>query len=284
MSFISKQKITGLRLANNWQGLAVEKWSNFAFKSGQLLESPNLIFKSDANSITILKQVENKGEKILFVVKKNTSYDRLKNLGDLLRPPKAVRNFHTALELKDKKIDVAEPVAALWRKKGIQCLENIYITEFCQGSLSLYDVARGKGAEIISRFSVRKVVIQRIAELVAKLHKSGYWHRDSKAGNFIVYKSEDGAYKAKLVDLDGIKRNIFGLQKNHIRTLSKLAETLTLFKAVNFTDLYRGFLYYCDAMGKSSDEAGKLFRKVERAAVAARLLTIVSDSYELKKK
>jgi len=284
MNSFSKQKVAELRLADNWQGLTVEKWSNLVFEPGKLIEKPARVFKSENGKAAVLKQIESKGEKILFVVKKSTSHDRLKNLGDLFRPPKAVRNFHIALELKNRDIDVAEPVAGLWRKKGIQCLENIYITEFCQGSLNLYDVAFGKDAEIISGFRARKAVIQRVAELIAKLHKSGFWHRDPKAGNFIVYKSEDGAYKVKLIDLDGIKRNIFSRQKKHIRTLSGLAETLIRFKAVNFTDLCRGFLYYCNAMGISGDEAKELFRKVERATVAARLLTIVSDSYELKEK
>ena len=284
MNSFSKQRIAGLRLPDNWQGLAVEKWSNFAFKPGRLLERPDFVFKSDADNITVLKQVEGSGKKISLVVKKTASYSRLKNLADLFRPPKAVRNLHTAVELKNKEIDVAEPVAALWHKRGLQYLENIYITEFCQSSLSLYDVAFGRNKEILSNFRTRKAIIQQVAELIAKLHKSGFWHRDSKAGNFIVYKDEKDVYRVKLIDLDGIKRNLFNRQNNHIRGLSKLAETLTRFKAVNFTDLCRGFLFYCDAMKINDVQARKLFHKVERLTVATRLLTIVSDSYELKTK
>jgi tRNA A-37 threonylcarbamoyl transferase component Bud32 len=284
MDSFSKQKIAGLRLSDNWQGLAVEKWSNFAFKPARLLEKPDLVFKSDADNITVLKQVENSGKKISLVVKKTVSCNRLKNLALFFRPPKAVRNLHIAIGLKDKEIDVAEPVAALWHKRGLQYLENIYITEFCPGSLSLYDIAFGRNKEILSNFRTRKAVIQQIAGLIAKLHKSGFWHRDSKAGNFIVYKSEDGSYKVKLVDLDGIKLNLFSKGGKQVRTLSKLAETLTRFKAVNFTDLYRGFLFYCNAMRIDDVQARKLFHKVERLTVAARLLTIVSDSYELKTK
>jgi serine/threonine protein kinase len=284
MDSFSKQKIAGLRLSDNWQGLAVEKWSNFAFKPARLLEKPDLVFKSDADNITVLKQVESSGKKISLVVKKTVSCNRLKNLALFFRPPKAVRNLHIAIGLKDKEIDVAEPVAALWHKRGLQYLENIYITEFCQGSLSLYDVAFGRNKEILSNFRIRKAVIQQIAELIAKLHKSGFWHRDSKAGNFIVYKSEDGSYRVKLVDLDGIKLNLFNKGKKQVRTLSKLAETLARFKTVNFTDLCRGFLFYCNAMKIDDAQARELFHKVERLTVATRLLTIVSDSYELKTK
>jgi tRNA A-37 threonylcarbamoyl transferase component Bud32 len=284
MDSFSKQKITGLRLFDNWQGLAVEQWSDFAFKPGQLLEKPDLVFKSEADNITVLKQVESGGKKISFVVKKTISCSRLKNLAMLFGPPKAVRNLHIAIELKNRKIDVAEPVAALWRKRGLQYLENIYITEFCQGSLNLYDVAFGRNKEILSNFRIRKAIIQQVADLIAKLHKSDFWHRDSKAGNFIVYKSKEDSYKVKLVDLDGIKLNLFNKEEKQVRTLSKIAETLTRFKAVNFTDLYRGFLFYCDAMNIDNVRARELFHKVERLTVATRLLTIVSDSYGLKTK
>ncbi len=118
---------------------------------------------------------------------------------------------------------------------------------------------------------------------MAKLNKANFRHRDPKAGNFIIYK-DAGIYRVKLIDLDGIKQDSTDRQENNVRTLSKLAETLIRFKAVNFTDLYRGFRYYCKAMGIGEAEAKKLFGKVERTTVAMRLLTTTSDSYKLKNK
>jgi serine/threonine protein kinase len=144
--------------------------------------------------------------------------------------------------------------------------------------LNLYEVVSGKDKEIITDFSARKAVIRQIAEIIARLHKSNFWHRDPKAGNFILCK-DGGIYRVKLIDLDGIKQDSSSRPENHIRTLAKLAEPLTRYKAVNFTDLFRGFLIYCSAMGISGDEARELFRKVERATVATRLLTTASDSY-----
>jgi tRNA A-37 threonylcarbamoyl transferase component Bud32 len=278
------EKVKGLTLSDGWNGLAVEEWSDFIFKPWQLLESPTLVFKSEDENITALKQVEHGGKKVSIVVKKAVCRNRLKNLSAVFIPPKAVRNFRIAFDLMDKGIDVAEPIAALWRKKGLQSLENIHISEFSQDSLNLYDVAFGKNKEIITSFRVRKDIIRQVAALIAKLHKSWLWHRDSKAGNFIVYKSGDGSYKVKLIDLDGIKPNLFNKQKYRVRTLSKLAETLSRFKTVNFTDLYRGFLVYCDEMQIDRGQIRQLFDKVERVAVALRLLTIISDSYKLKEK
>jgi tRNA A-37 threonylcarbamoyl transferase component Bud32 len=166
-------------------------------------------------------------------------------------------------------------VAALWHKKE----GSIYITEYIKNSLNLYEVISGKDKEILTNFFARKTVIRQIAEIIAKLHKSNFWHRDPKAGNFIIYK-DGGIYRVKLIDLDGIKQDSSRQPENHIRTLAKLAETLTRYKAVNFTDLFRGFLIYCSAMGINGDETRELFRKVERATVAVRLHTTVTDSYE----
>lgn len=269
------QVIVKLKLLSGWKGVAVEKWSDFAFEPEKLVEKPDLIFKSENGNITALKQIESNGRKTFFVVKKTVNRTGIRALADFLRAPKSLRNFYLAILLKQKSIEVAEPVAALWSRKN----GNIYITEYIQNSLNLYDVAAGKNKEILTNFSTRKTVIRQVAEIVAKLHKSNFWHRDSKAGNFIIYK-DSNIYRVKLIDLDGIKQDSVSRQENHIRTLSRLAETLTRYKNVNFTDLYRGFLFYCAAMGFDKVEAKKFFREVERATVATRLLTVVSDSYE----
>ena len=280
MSFDIKQKITRLRLAGNWQGVVAEEWSNFAFDPDRLLENPAVVFKSDKGNITALKEIDNNGGKNYFVVKKAVRCTGRRAFADFARSPKSVRNFRLAAILKLKGLEVAEPVAALWnRQKG-----SIYITEYIQNSLNLYDIVFGKNKEILANFSIRKTVIKRTAEIVAKLHKSNYWHRDSKAGNFIVYKDNSGEYKIKLIDLDGIKKSIVVREKNCLRTLSRLAETLTRFNTVNFTDLYRGFLCYCSVMGISSVQARNLFYKTEKLTVATRLLTIIADSYKIKDK
>lgn len=267
--------IVELKLPGGWKGAALEKWSDLVFEPEKLTEKPELVFKLEKGNITAIKKIEYKGKKISFVVKKTVKPRGLKALAEILRAPKSLRNFYLAILLKQKGIEVAEPVAALWSKKE----GSIYITEYIQNSLNLYEVVSGKDKEIIKNFSARKAVIRQVAEIIAKLHKSNFWHRDPKAGNFIIYK-DGGIYRVKLIDLDGIKQDLSRRPENHIRTLARLAETLTRYKAVNFTDLFRGVLFYCSAMGISDDEARELFRKVERATVAARLLTITSDSYE----
>ena len=271
--------LVDLKLPGGWKGVAVEKWSAIAFEPEKLTENPDRVFKSENANFTVLKQIETSGKKISFVIKKTVKRSGIRAVADFLRAPKSLRNFYLAVLLKQKNIEVAEPVAALWHRK----YGSIYITEYIPDSLDLYDIAFGKNRGILANFPIRKTVIRQVAQIIAKLHKSNFWHRDSKAGNFIIYK-DGGIYRVKLIDLDGIKQDSGLRQENHIRTLSKLAETLLRFKTVNFTDLYRAFCIYCDAMKIDSGDAKELLRKVERAAVAARLVTIMSDSYKLKDK
>ncbi len=271
MNFLKPIILVDLKLPAGWKGVAVEKWSNLNFEPEKLTQNPDKIFKSDNGSITALKKI---GEND-FVIKKTAAGAGLKAVANLFRAPKSLKNFYLAVLLKQKGIEVAEPVAALWHKtRG-----NIYITEYIPGSLDLYNVAFGKDAKILTDFSARKAVIRQTAHMIAKLHKADFWHRDAKAGNFIVY-NDTSTYKAKLIDLDGIKQNPKRRSQNRIRTLAKLAETLMRFKTVNFTDLYRGFLFYCDEMTITGPDVKRLWHKLERTTVAARLTTVISDSYK----
>lgn len=271
--------IEKLTLPAGWKGVALEKWSALAFDPEKLTQNPLRVFKSENANITVLKQIEIGGKKTSFVIKKTAKHTGIRAFADLFRAPKSLRNFYLAVLLKQKNIEVAEPVAALWHRK----FGTIYITEYIPDSLDLYDVAFGKKPEILADFQIRKTVIKHLAQIIAKLHQLDFWHRDSKAGNFIIYK-DNGVYKARLVDLDGIKRDLTHSRRNHIRTLSKLAETLIRFKTINFSDLYRAFCIYCDAMNMTADEAKEFLRRAERMTVAARFVTVMSDSYKLKDK
>ncbi len=273
------RKLIKLNLSNGWKGVAVWKWSDLVFDPAELPQNPSQVFKSDkSGNCAVLKQIDGANGKIPFVVKKITVNSEIKKLVDLFRGTKALRNFKFALLLKAKGIEPAEPVAALWNGN-----ENIYVTEYIPNSMSLYDVAGGQNSEVLNKLPARKAVIRQIAEIIAKLHKAGFWHRDSKAGNFIISKDDDG-YKAKLIDLDGIKYNFFGCEEKQVRTLANLAKSLVRFKTVNLADFYRGFTIYCNAMGIAKAQSKSLFCKIERATVEMRLEMVLEDAVKFEKK
>ncbi|HBG27028.1 MAG: hypothetical protein A2Y10_04410 [Planctomycetes bacterium GWF2_41_51] len=268
---MESQRIIKLKLTQNWNAVADDKWSDLSFNPEGLTLNPLQIFKSENGNFTILKEIQ----KRKVVVKKTANRTGVRGIVDAIRTPKSLRNFKTAQVLKQKNIEAAEPVAALWHKS----LGNIYVTEYIENSLNLYEIAFGKNPEILNSFSARKSIIKETAELVAKLHKAGLWHRDPKAGNFIVYK-DNGNYKVKLIDLDGIKPNIIDSRERRTRTLANLAKTLTRFKTVNLADLYRGLKIYCDKM--EINGVRSLFHKLERTTVAMRLLTVLEESKKFK--
>ncbi|OQA02187.1 MAG: Lipopolysaccharide kinase (Kdo/WaaP) family protein [Planctomycetes bacterium ADurb.Bin401] len=268
---MESQRIIKLKLAPNWKGIANAGWSDLCFDPQELFSNPIKVFKSEKGNITVLKEIQNRK----IVVKKTNNRTGIRGLVDAIRTPKSLRNFKTAQVLKNKSIETAEPVAAFWHSgKG-----NIYVTQYIEDSQNLYDIAFGRNAQVSESISERKAIIKETADLLAKLHKNGLWHRDPKAGNFIVYKT-GGAYKVKLVDLDGIKRNIIDSSEKKIRTLANLAKTLIRFKKVNLADLYRGLKIYCDRMQIS--DVRRFFHKVERTTVAMRLLNVLEESRNFK--
>jgi serine/threonine protein kinase len=277
MDSVISKKIIKLKPIGGWKGVLVRKWSDLVFDPVELTKNPSQIFKSENGNITSLKEIKWANGNIPFVVKKTASSTLTKRLINFFRTPKSLKNFKIALLLKQNEIEVAEPVAAFWNSHH----ENIFISEYIPNSMNLYEVAFGKNTEIVKNFSARKAVIRQVAQILAKLHKEGFWHRDSKAGNFIIYKDDTG-YKAKLIDFDGIKPNIFSDGEKKIRTLANLAKSLTRFKSVNITDLYRGFMIYCQAMRIHGVHARLLFNKIERATVALRLLMVLEESKNIK--
>jgi serine/threonine protein kinase len=271
--------IIELKLSDSWKGLVVRKWSALGFVPAELTKNPEQVFKSDKfGNCAVLKKIDSGSGKVPFVVKKIIAGSGLKKLVDFLRGAKSLRNFRLALALKSKGIQTAEPVAAFWNGD-----ENIYVTEYIPNSMSLYEVVWLKNSEALKDFSVRRAVIRQVADVIARFHKAGFWHRDSKAGNFIISKDADG-FNARLIDLDGIKYNFFGCQCRQIRTLANLAKSLTRFKTVNITDFYRGFVIYCNAMGISRSQYKPLFGKIERATVQMRLQMVLQEAEKFKKK
>jgi tRNA A-37 threonylcarbamoyl transferase component Bud32 len=116
---------------------------------------------------------------------------------DLVRSPKARLEFEHALELRDRGIDVVEPLA--WARTAGRWPGDSWI------------VTRGRDAipfsDWINRpFSPtdRQELARAIARFFARLHDAGVIHPDPHPGNLLVETDSEGAPRFVLIDLHAV--------------------------------------------------------------------------------
>ncbi|MCK5225914.1 MAG: protein kinase, partial [Planctomycetes bacterium] len=236
-------------------------WLDCLSEPQSLFEETETILKEENGNLVAVKKLKMDGKQIKVVIKRHRSGKGLRNFFRSLQPGKAIRNFKTAAKLIDSNIPTAMPLAAICKREKFLIRENIYITEYVENSCSLYDFANQK-----TNFKSRRQICRQVAELLASLCKNGLWHRDAKASNFLVCKDNDEQYRVVLVDMDGIKRNIFRKERNQLRCLWQLAASVMNVPNVNRTDYFRVFRAYCDLTGIEHQQRKQLFYKLAKKA------------------
>ncbi len=266
------RKVVSLQLNNCFSGRAMASsksgsvfsradWLDCLSEPQSLFEETETILKEENGNLVAVKKLKMDGKQIKVVIKRHRSGKGLRNFFRSLQPGKAIRNFKTAAKLIDSNIPTAMPLAAICKREKFLIRENIYITEYVENSCSLYDFANQK-----TNFKSRRQICRQVAELLASLCKNGLWHRDAKASNFLVCKDNDEQYRVVLVDMDGIKRNIFQRSKKQLRCLWQLAASVMNVPNVNRTDYFRVFRAYCDLTGIEHQQRKQLFYKLAKKA------------------
>ena len=266
------RKVVSLQLNNCFSGRAMASsksgsvfsradWLDCLSEPQSLFEETETILKEENGNLVAVKKLKMDGKQIKVVIKRHRSGKGLRNFFRSLQPGKAIRNFKTAAKLIDSNIPTAMPLAAICKREKFLIRENIYITEYVENSCSLYDFANQK-----TNFKSRRQICRQVAELLASLCKNGLWHRDAKASNFLVCKDNDEQYRVVLVDMDGIKRNIFRKERNQLRCLWQLAASVMNVPNVNRTDYFRVFRAYCDLTGIEHQQRKQLFYKLAKKA------------------
>lgn len=259
----------------------VEDWIQCLADPDSLCRSNGETLKADAGVIVSVKKLRISSKNLAVVVK---SQHRGPNLGNLLRslmPARALRNFRTAMRLYHSNVPVARPLAALWQKSGPFTTRSIFITEYVRGPGNLHTFLRDNFTLLEQPASaLKKDLSSQIADIFASLHNASLWHRDAKAGNFLVHQNDRGQYKLVLVDMDGIKRYGFRHQSQRFRCLTKLASTLLWHRSINMTDYLRTFTMYSNLTGLGHSKRRRIFRTLSCQAIATRLLTVAKSAME----
>ena len=259
--------------------LAEEDWKRILCSPQSMIEDPEKVLKSDGSTIVAVKNLKFANNDLPVVVKYERVSKGFKGFFRSLLPAKAILNFNTATMLWRKDIPAVRPLAALQQKKGIFTTASIYITEYDPTSENLHSFLLDHEMKTGSDQALKNSLSIQVADILAGLHNNGLWHRDAKAGNFLVTTSADSSQpKLALVDMDGIKAYAFGRYNCRIRSLSKLASTLLWCGSLYSTDYMRCFARYCRLTKLNDTRRRNALRTISAKAIAMRMLTMAREA------
>jgi len=265
--------------------ISADDWKAVLKGLENLLESPKKVLKSDGSTTVAIYDLDISGKIIPVVIKSHIFKPSIKNIICRSFRDKSFRNFLTADKLCDNQIPVIFPLAALKQKQGLSTIKSVYVTEYSVNSSNLHDFISdnlSNSSPDVRSFEIKKQLGSQIAAIFAGLDKAGLWHRDAKAGNFLVTCKSQTDLKVSLVDMDGIKRNVFRTDNKRYRGLAKLASTLNFSGAINMTDYLRSFMIYCNLTSIYKSKCRVVFRRISRLAPAMRLMTLAKSAMNTK--
>ncbi len=265
--------------------LSEDDWKRILCSPQSLIEDSEKVLKSDGSTVVAVKHLKFTDNDLPVVIKYERVSRGFKGFFRSLLPAKAILNFNTATLLCRKGIPAVRSLAALQKKKGIFTTTSIYITEYDPTSENLHSFLAEHDLKTGSdqRAFKNSLSIQ-VSDILAGLHNSGLWHRDAKAGNFLVTTSADSSQpKLALVDMDGIKTYTFGRYNCRVRSLSKLASTLLWCGSLYSTDYMRCFSRYCRLTKLNGIRRRSAMRTISAKAIAMRMLTMAREAMAISK-
>jgi len=287
---VKETETVSLNLSNGFSGRAVTcvsgrnfskaDWSECLSQPLLLFENVEKILKKEGRNCVAIKKLTIAGEQLKVLLKRHYPKASLRWFFRSLRPGKALRNFKITAELLRLGLPTAAAFAALQQKRGLLTKQSVYITQYFDDSLDLYNFAShledlSSAKTAADKLAIRKTLSEQIAVILASLHKNGLWHRDSKATNFVVHKNAQNQYKVILVDVDGIKRYRLRRRCFQFRSLWQLAASLLGNCTVNRTDYLRTFRTYCNLLGIETSERRRIFRELVLLAAAKRRRSVL---------
>ena len=269
-----------LKLLRGWKATVVlsglsdttfsaDEWGNCLARPESILEDYEQILKQQDQNLVVVKSLTLAGRDIKVVIKRHYPNLTLRSFFRSFRRGRALRNFNTAIELLGCDVPVAIPLAAIEQKRFGRSIQSIYVTEYIENGDHLHHFLTQLPAAVSTEaFKLKKQLCVRIAQALAALHRSGYWHRDAKATNFIVSKDTFGRYRLLMTDMDGIKPYRLRKRYRQLRAFWHLAASLMHLHNVTRTDCLRTFTAYCKLLCISARQRRDLFRRIAAEADA----------------
>jgi tRNA A-37 threonylcarbamoyl transferase component Bud32 len=152
---------------------------------------------------------------------------------DLLRGSRARRAFSKAYHLELCGIPTARPIATADERLWFLPVRSYLLMEEIKGALSLGACSGDK-----------RTACSLLAELLGRMHREGFTHRDLKGGNLVF--NDDG--RPHLIDLDGLRFVRRVPDSRAVADLARLArDTRGWQRRVSRSDYARFLIAYCHA-------------------------------------
>lgn len=117
----------------------------------------------------------------------------------LLRSSKAQRSYENALLLESLGIGTPKPVACITFRKGLLFARSYYVSLESQCPYTYRDFFQQK------EIPFRREALEKIGSDTARLHKSGFLHKDYSRGNLLFGRLQDDI-RLEIVDLNRMRR------------------------------------------------------------------------------
>lgn len=184
----------------------------------------------------------------------------------LFRASRAKRAFLGSLILAEQGFLVAETVAFGERRFGPVCSSSFLITRELAGAEDLYCFFDGKrqGISLDSPVSKRRF-IKAFGETVGRMHGSGIFHGDLRAGNIFV-KRIGGGWQFFFLDNERTRR--FSVLPNRLQFKNLVQLNMLQSENISITDRMRFFKAYLsqngDVLGRWKELSRRIIVKTHR--------------------
>ena len=171
-------------------------------------------------------------------------------------------------DLLKEGIATALPVAVLEKRIWGLRLGAVIVTVSLLPGKNLEHFMREDASEL-ALGTERRLTVE-LAELVGRLHKRGFFHRDLKGVNIFVHTTGGQEARLYLVDLDGCHHNGPGYRKR-VKSVGRLARASLNWPTVGASGRLRFLKLYLQCCGQNENDWKKWWRSID-AEVHRKLL------------
>lgn len=240
-------------------------------------ELPALLKDTTSPSVAPIKTT---GDRKVYVVqatvdgrpmKFHVKYDHFSKSGSRLKAIKYAfldsrgkKAWRAGIYAKAHGIPTPAPIALLERRVGPFLTEGLFIAEYAEGLdgfMSYYGAHfyKKNDREAVHR---KRRLTERLAELVARMHRSGICHGDLKKNNISVMPGADGGVDFLVLDLENAEIRDSISTPERIEDLGCLAYSLVRYTSA--ADRFRFYKKYCDLENIAPKAGKRLAREIDR--------------------